>query len=82
VSAFLLGGGQRVDVVEDVGGFGYAEGGAHFGEHVVLGFAWGMLDWVSRLWLDLGMELGRMRFVVRGMGRGDVGLWDTYVFLL
>jgi hypothetical protein len=28
-------------VVEDVGGFVDREGGAHFGEHVVLGFAWG-----------------------------------------
>jgi hypothetical protein len=51
----LVRGGEGVDVVEDVGGFGDAEGGAggvrkglrggerglpHFGEHVGLGFAW------------------------------------------
>lgn len=36
---FLLGLGEAVDVVEDVGWFLDAEGGSHFGEHVVLWFA-------------------------------------------
>jgi hypothetical protein len=40
---FLLRGWEGVDVVEDVGGFADGEGGAHFGEHVVLGEAWGLL---------------------------------------
>ena len=35
----LGGGGQGPDVLEDVGGFGDAEGGAHLAEHVVLRFA-------------------------------------------
>lgn len=38
---FLLGGGERVDVVEDVNTFGYGEGGAHLAEHIVLGYAGG-----------------------------------------
>lgn len=33
----LLGGGERVNVFEDVGGLGDLQGGAHFGEHVGLG---------------------------------------------
>lgn len=33
---FAFGGGQGVAVVEDVGGFGDVEGGAHLAEHVVL----------------------------------------------
>lgn len=41
MSGFPLGfGGQGGDVLEDVGGIVDGEGGAHFGEHVVLGFAW------------------------------------------
>ena len=40
VGGFLFGrGGEGVDVVEDVDGFVDGEGGAHFAEHVVLGFA-------------------------------------------
>lgn len=33
------GGGEGVDVVEDVAAFGDADSGAHFGEHVGLGLA-------------------------------------------
>lgn len=39
VGFFLLGGRERVDVVEDVSSFVDGERGAHFAEHVVLGFA-------------------------------------------
>lgn len=41
VGGGLLVGGEGVDVFEDVDGFVDGEGGAHFGEHVVLGEAWG-----------------------------------------
>lgn len=39
-------------MVEDVGAFVDGEGGAHFAEHVVLGFAWGL---VVRFRFDLDM---------------------------
>lgn len=47
----LRGLGQRVQVVEDIGGFGDAERLAHLGEHVGLRFAvlWGGLGLVSFL---------------------------------
>lgn len=41
VGFFLLGGRERVDVVEDVDPFVDGERGAHFAEHVVLRFACG-----------------------------------------
>jgi hypothetical protein len=53
VGGFLLGrGGEGVDVVEDVGGLVDGEGGAHFGEHVVLGFAFEevLLVWIGKFW--------------------------------
>ena len=52
VRGFLLRRRERVDVVEDVGAFVDGEGGAHFAEHVVLGFAWGL---AVRFRFDLDM---------------------------
>jgi hypothetical protein len=70
VSSFLLGGGERVDVVEDVGGFGDGKGGPHFGEHVVLGFAWGVVRLVGFVGWKAGVGDGR--------GEDEVcGLWDV-----
>ena len=40
-------------MVEDVGAFVDGEGGAHLAEHVVLGFAWGLLGMVDLGHLDI-----------------------------
>lgn len=52
VGGGLLGLGEGVDVVEDVGCFCDGEGGAHLGEHVVLGEAWVC---VSLILLEVGL---------------------------
>ena len=60
VRGFLFRGREGVDVVEDVGAFVDGQGGAHFAEHVVLGFAFGLLlDRGLVIWYvdEAGMEI-------------------------
>jgi hypothetical protein len=65
----LLGrGGEGVDMVEDVDGFVDGEGGAHFGEHVVLGFA------CESLVLGSDAKLGEWIFLILVFGNGGDGM--------